>query len=260
VTQANGGYCGLQASTWDLSRGDTSTWTDRSFYLDAVLRHGAPVLDVGCGTGRILLDFLAQGIEPIEGVDNSPDMLAICREKAAQLGLRPVLHQQAMQSLDIPRQFMTILVPSSSFQLLTDTGAAREAMRRFFAHLMPGGVLVMPFGFDWRPGDPLDSGWQPKFEKTRPQDGATVRAYERTWRDPPNQLWHEEERIEVELAGKIIDTQHLNHSPAGRWYTQEQVIELLSDTGFRDIQLFSGFSRGEKAAADDPLFCVIAGN
>src|SRR6266550_247114 len=46
-----------------------------------VTEFGQPVLDVGCGTGRILLDFLVQRID-IDGVDNSPEMLAVCREKA----------------------------------------------------------------------------------------------------------------------------------------------------------------------------------
>src|SRR5690242_7952914 len=107
-------YYGLHASTWDLSRGDTSTWTDRLFYLDAVRRFGEPVLDIGCGTGRILLDFLAQGID-IEGIDDSPEMLSICREKAKQLGLPDACHQQKMETLDLPRRFRTILIPSSTF-------------------------------------------------------------------------------------------------------------------------------------------------
>src|SRR5438552_1866250 len=124
-------YHGLKASTWDLSRGDTSNWSDRHFYLDIVREFGQPVLDVGCGTGRILLDFLANGID-IEGVDDSPDMLAICRAKAAKLNLRPTLYQQKMQTLDLPRQFKTILVPSSTFQLITNAIAARQTMQRFF--------------------------------------------------------------------------------------------------------------------------------
>jgi len=68
-------YYGMMAEFWDLFRGDTSTWEDRFFYLEVVKKYGSPVLDVGCGTGRILLDFMQQGIE-IDGVDNSPDMLA----------------------------------------------------------------------------------------------------------------------------------------------------------------------------------------
>src|SRR5262245_25951459 len=86
-------YRGLKASTWDLSRGDTSAWSDRQFYLDIVHKYGQPILDVGCGTGRILMDFRQQGID-IDGVDDSPEMLAICREKAAKLGATIALYEQ----------------------------------------------------------------------------------------------------------------------------------------------------------------------
>jgi ubiquinone/menaquinone biosynthesis C-methylase UbiE len=249
-------YFGLRAATWDLSRGDTSTWTDRLFYLDVVQRFGQPVLDIGCGTGRILLDFLAQGID-IDGVDDSPEMLNLCRAKAARMGLRPQLYQQKMEALDVPRRYRTVLIPSSSFQLLTDQETARTAMVRFHQQLAGGGALVSPFGFGWREGDPLDTGWKLKFEKQRAEDGALVKAWERTWHEPERQLWHEEERFEVELNGQIIGSEHLRCSPAGRWYTQEQTIRLLKDAGFSEVQMFSGFSKCP-AVADDRLVCAVA--
>ena len=122
-------YHGLMAITWDLFRGDTSQWEDRFFYLDVVTKYGGPVLDVGCGTGRILLDFIKQGVD-IDGVDNSPDMLALCREKAAKMGVKPALYQQEMDKLSLPRKYQTILVPSSSFQLLLDQPSRRVAIQR----------------------------------------------------------------------------------------------------------------------------------
>src|SRR5438876_481981 len=78
---------------------------------------GEPVLDVGCGTGRLLLDFLAQGIT-IDGVDNSPEMLELCRHKAQRLGLRPALFQQPMQDLQLPHAYRTIIVPPARFSWL----------------------------------------------------------------------------------------------------------------------------------------------
>jgi ubiquinone/menaquinone biosynthesis C-methylase UbiE len=94
-------YRGLIASSWDLLRGDTTDWGDRRRYRELIERYGQPALDVGCGTGRLLLDYLGGEID-IDGVDNSPEMLARCREKAEPLGPHPVLYQQSMETLALP--------------------------------------------------------------------------------------------------------------------------------------------------------------
>src|SRR2546421_9679501 len=123
-------YREFLASAWDLLRGDTSDWSDRPFYRNIILHSGQPALDIGCGTGRLLLDYLADGID-IDGVDVSPEMLEICRQKAQKLGLHPTLYQQHVEALDLPRSYRTIIVPSSSFQLITDPQDAAEAMKRY---------------------------------------------------------------------------------------------------------------------------------
>ena len=146
-------YYGMMAEFWDLFRGDTSTWDDRFFYLDIVKKYGQPVLDVGCGTGRILLDFMQQGTD-IDGVDNSPDMLALLKQKAEKLHLNPTVYRQEMDKLDLSRKYQTILVPSSSFQLLLDETLPLATIKRFYEYLLPGGVLAMPFMTLWKEGDP----------------------------------------------------------------------------------------------------------
>src|SRR2546428_12251830 len=107
-------YRGFLASTWDLLRGDTSDWSDRPFYRDILLQNGQPALDIGCGTGRLLLDYLNGGVD-IDCVDNSPEMLAICGVKAEKLDLYPTLFQQSMEVVHAQRRYSTIMVPSSSF-------------------------------------------------------------------------------------------------------------------------------------------------
>jgi SAM-dependent methyltransferase len=151
-------YYGLLASTWDLWRSDTSNWSDRHFYLDVVRRYGEPVLDIGCGTGRLLLDYASLGID-VDGIDNSPEMLAICHSKAQKSGLAPGIHLLDVLNDPLPRNYRTILAPSSVLQLMTRPGAVEQVLARCYAHLLPGGVLVASFSFDWRPGEPLDSGW-----------------------------------------------------------------------------------------------------
>ena len=255
MTNPDYDYYGLLANTWDVWRDNTANWDDRFFFLDIIRQYGQPVLDIGCGTGRLLLDYLAEGID-IDGLDNSPEMLAICQAKAKKMGLSPTLYQQRMETVDLPRTYRTILAPSSALQLVTDIERAKNTLGRFFSYLQSGGVLVGSFSFEWREGDPLDTGWELIFEKPRPEDGAIVRSWGREWHEPANQLWHTERRFEVELNGKIIQSEHQHRSPEGHWYSQAQALQLFRDSGFTHIQLFHEFTH-EPALENDKLFCVL---
>ncbi len=246
-------YKGLMAQAWDLLRGDTSQWEDRTFYLEAIRNFGQPVLDVGCGTGRLLLDFLDQGID-IDGVDNSPEMLALCKQKAAGVGLSPMLYQQYMETLDLPRSYRTILIPSSSLQLLIDPLMVRRAMARFYAHLMPGGLLVSPFMTLWKEGDPLDSEWD--VSEARPQDGALVRRVALSRYEPETECEHTEDLYQVILGGVVVEEELHRRSPATRSYTQQQALALLEEAGFRDVSVYSRFSF-DPVKPEDSLFSLV---
>lgn len=246
-------YYGMMAEFWDLFRGDTSTWDDRFFYLDVVKKYGQPVLDVGCGTGRILLDFMQQGIE-IDGVDNSPDMLAFLKQKAEKLHLQPTVYPQEMHMLSLPRKYQTILVPSSSFQLLLDAAVPLHVMERFYEHLLPGGVLVMPFMTLWKQGDPLES--ESTREAIRPDDGASIRRWQYARFDPETELEHTVDRYEIIRDGNVIASEEHKQSPATRSYSQEQAVALYQKAGFKDIQVFHEFTF-EPVKPEDTLFCVL---
>lgn len=249
-------YHGLAVSSWDLWRDDTAGWADRAVFRDVIDRSGTPVLDLGCATGRLLLDFLSDDID-IDGVDASAQMLEVVRAKARRDGLtEPALHQQRFEELSLPRKYATILAASSALQLVTEPLAAQEALHRILAHLQPSGTFAGSFAFEWRPGEPLDTGWELLFEKRRPT-GETVRSWTREWRDPEQQLWHVEQHFEVELAGEVIESEHHRRSPEGRWYTQAQAAELLSSAGFIEIELFHGFTH-DPVRPDDRLFWFTA--
>lgn len=246
-------YYGMLAEFWDLFRGDTSTWEDRFFYLDVVKKYGQPVLDVGCGTGRILLDFMQQGID-IDGIDNSPDMLTRLKQKAEKLNLKPTVYQQEMIELSLPRKYQTILVPSSSFQLLLDEKLPPLVMDRFYEHLLPGGVLAMPFMTFWKQGEPLENEFTR--EVVRPEDGATIRRWQYSRFDPDTDLEHTIDRYEIIRDGNVIASEEHHQSPGTRSYTQEQAGKLYQEAGFKDIQVFHDFTF-DPVKPEDTVFCVL---
>jgi ubiquinone/menaquinone biosynthesis C-methylase UbiE len=246
-------YRGMIASSWDLLRGDTAGWPDRPFFRAIIVDNGQPALDVGCGTGRLLLDYLSDGLD-VDGVDVSPEMLEICRQKAKDLNLEPTLYHQRVEDLDLPRKYRTIFIPSSSFQLITDLADAHRALEKCHHHLQAGGKLVMSI---MDVSEDAGKGWHVVREKQRPQDGLIVRRWLKSTYDPEAQLEHTQDRYELVKDGQVVAREEHRRSPATRGYTLAQITEMMQSAGFQEVRAVSGFS-AEPASADDGLFCVFA--
>lgn len=256
MSEADYEHTGMLAATWDLFRGDTSDWPDRPLYKAFIEESGQPALDVGCASGRLLLDYLSEGID-IDGVDVSPEMLAICRQKAKKKELNPNLYQQSMEHLKLPRLYRTVVVSSSTFQLITDGDSAVKAMDRFFEHLLPGGGLVMSFMILGNEQDEQAANeWELLAEKPRSEDGALLRRWFRARFDHQRQLEHTEDRYEVWLDDVKITEEHHRRSPATRWYTLDQAVDLYESAGFVNIRAVKDFT-DKPAADDDSLFCLF---
>jgi SAM-dependent methyltransferase len=245
-------YTGLMAEAWDALRGDTSDWADRQFFLDLIRECGEPVLDVGCGTGRLLLDFLQLGID-IDGIDNSEEMLDLLRRKARESGLdvRARVFRQSMQDLRLERRYRTIIVPSSSFQLLIDPATARQALRAFFDHLEPGGAVAMPF---IRFTAASEERWTA--EATLP-DGSRVRRTAFATFDPKRRLESTDDLYEIFRHGELIRSERHVRPEATRAWTRDEVMAELSRAGFERVEWFSNFTR-DPARDDDDAYTVVA--
>jgi ubiquinone/menaquinone biosynthesis C-methylase UbiE len=247
-------YRGLIAEYWDLLRGDTSQWSSRPFFLDVIRRSGQPALDVACGTGRLLLDYLGEGID-IDGVDVAPDMIAICRQKAKAQGFDPFLAIQPMEALDMPRHYKTIIVPSSSFLQLTDMGDMRRALARFLRHLEPGGTLSMSLRV--LDPEPAEEKFEIEAEAIRPSDGALVRRWWRCWYDIPERLQHTEDRYEIIVDGQIVHSETYIRSPALTWMPPAEALALLEEAGFVNVRGVHDFT--DRPVQDDDRSYVVFG-
>lgn len=89
------------------------------FYLSFAKDKNIKVLEPMCGNGRMLIPFMQNGID-IEGFDLSVEMLKMCKEKAEQLNLNPVVSQERIEKFHGNKKYDLIMIPIGSFSLLPD--------------------------------------------------------------------------------------------------------------------------------------------
>ena len=247
-------YRGLVARGWDFMREDMD-FADRPFFHLLISNNGEPALDVGCSTGRLLLDFRAAGLD-IDGLDISPEMVARCKQKAAEQSLTITIYNQAMEEIDLPRKYRTIIVPSMSFQLVTDLDDAKKALANFFDHLLPGGILAMAIRHISSEGTDEWGDWSLVVEKEGYEGDKTFKRWERSMYDADTQLRHTENRYHLIQDGKIVYREFHHRSPELRNYSLGQLTTMLEQTGFTGVHVVSGLAN-EPAGEDDGTFYII---
>jgi SAM-dependent methyltransferase len=107
-------------------------------------RCGSPILELGCGTGRVLLPLARAGYQ-VTGVDLSAGMLAEARRKAAAEGLegRVDLVQQDVRKLELDGRFTMAFSVLNSFMHLADLDEQLAALARIRHHLKPDGLFLL---------------------------------------------------------------------------------------------------------------------
>ena len=129
---------------------------DLPFYAKLAEKHGSPILELGCGTGRVAWDLVRRGYEVV-GIDRSAGMLEHARKRGEALGSGPGPEFQVadMTDFDLGRTFNLVIAPFST--MLTVRPPERIATyRRSLAHLAPGGALVVD---SWFRGTGKRAGW-----------------------------------------------------------------------------------------------------
>jgi SAM-dependent methyltransferase len=117
-----------------------SVTEDVAFYVDHARRAGR-VLELGVGTGRIAVPTAVAGV-PVVGVDSSPAMLEVARERAELAGVELDLRLGDMRYPPVERSFPLVTIPFRSLLHMEADGDRRAALRAVRRLLEPGGRLV----------------------------------------------------------------------------------------------------------------------
>jgi SAM-dependent methyltransferase len=227
-------YEGLVAEAYDVWLPHDADDPDVDTYRRFIEQNPGPALELGCGTGRLLVRYAALGLD-VEGVDASADMLAICAAHARAAGVEPALHHADWLALDLHRDYSTLYNPAGSFALVADHADARSALEVWRRHLRPRGRLLISMAVP-----PVDRKanyeWRLRRSATRASDGVTFMVQEAYRMDVDAQLQHVLDRHEVwSPTGELTTTFLRRHRL--RWWTPEQLAELLQVCGYVDVRV-----------------------
>lgn len=220
---------------------------DIEFYVAEARAAGGPVLELGCGTGRVLLPTARAGVE-ITGLDASLNMLARCRTKLdaepEAVRARVTLVHGDLVDFDLGRRFSLITIPFRPFQHLLTVEQQLGCLRATRRHLAPSGRLIFDV-FHVEPSSVFDPKWMEEREDApaaRLADGRIVR---RTVRIA---AFHRAAQInEVEFCWYVTHTngrrEQIRWRVGLRYYYRFEVEHLLGLAGLRLAAVYGDVDR-----------------
>ena len=212
------------------------------YYLQLARAAGGPILDLACGTGRVMLPCLSAGLE-VDGVDLSASMLARLREKASAKGFQPRLWQASMASFALERRYALIMIPFNAFVHNLTVDDQIGTLSRCREHLQPGGLLAFDAFF---PGTGIITAPENtrvlETEVLHPKTGLPVRLFDTRSFDRVEQRQFSKVEIEmIDSHGRVAST-HTSHTVV-RWIYKTEMELLMRASGFAQWGIFGGFDR-----------------
>ena len=220
---------------------------DVNFFVEAAQESRGPVLEIGCGTGRVLIPTARGGIE-ILGLDASPAMLAVCRQKLSrepkETQSRASLAEGDMRKFDFGREFRLVTIPFRPFQHLITVEDQLACLASVHRHLAPGGRLILdlfnpafPHLADEKFFEELNR--EPPF--TMPDGRKILRRHHILARD----FFHQTQDVELIYRVNYPDgrEERLVHRFTMRYLFRFEAEHLLARSGFEVESVYADFDK-----------------
>ncbi len=235
---------------------------DIDFFIDYAKKAKGRTLELGCGTGRVLIPTAMAGCE-ITGLDLSPYMLAKCREKLDQqpreVQERVRLVEGNMTDFSTGEKYLLVTIPFRAFQHLISVEEQKACLNCVSQHLVREGLLIIDVFHPYPPRLVPDPKYTVEVEdlpETRLPDGRKLRRTSRIAAFHRDQQYNDIELIYyvTHPGGK---TERLIHAFPMRYFFRYEVEHLLNLCGFRVVDLFGDFDRSS-FSSDSPEMIFVA--
>lgn len=236
-------YASIASEIYDIDK-PYGALADTAFHLETLANVSGPILEPACGSGRTLVPLLKAGHD-VTGFDTSPEMLAQCRARCAEAGFAPALSEARFETFAYDQRFAAIIVPAGSFTLIDDFTTALDVLKRFHAHLAPGGKLILDIqglAFLQSRGDDLRQ-WEAPSGDLLTLEGRRV---ETDWLKQRARTRYRYERWrETKLIESQIDIM------SQRYWGKDEFSLALTSAGFTDIRITGNYDRRRPLRSND---------
>ncbi|MCH7479978.1 MAG: class I SAM-dependent methyltransferase [Chloroflexi bacterium] len=226
---------------------------DIPFWQGLAAQQGGPILELGCGTGRVTLELAGEGHE-VYGLDNDADTLAVLQRRLSESDLPNVAYRQAdMTEFSLKSKFPLIILPCNTYSTLSAQQrlVTLECVQK---HLAAGGLFAASMLNPARVLELPESG-EPELEETivHPRSGQPVQVSS-AWQRGESSfqvIWHYDHMLP---DGKVERTTvTANHELA----STEDYQHELQQAGFELKDVYGDFEEGSYHA-DSPYFIFVA--
>jgi len=231
---------------------------DLPLYNDLAQHQGPRVLEVACGSGRVLVPLVRNGLTVV-GVDASPHMLALADAKLSAEGLEAQLVQDDMRTFQLDTaQFDLAIVAVKSFAYLLEPADQLRCLETIRTHLRPAGMLAMDLmhpSLEWLTA-PRGS-MRDDLLTYVPQHGYTLSRVESVVSvDRARQVRVIRSIYEtVDDGGHVIDKRFVEWPY--RWLHRFEAEHLLVRAGFEVEAVYGGYQR-EPFTSDSATMLFVA--
>lgn len=250
----NGDAFAAEAGVYDRLR-QGLTQRDLNFWVNRCRAVGTDVLEIACGTGRVLLPC-AEVVEEAVGVDLSPAMLAECRRGQEQRGLSNVrLHEGDMLHFDLRRQFPFVFLAGQSLTFLHEDDHLVAALINARRHLAPGGKLAAAIPVP-RPEDLVRNQDQLRLLADFEDSGRRTVVWGYTRFDPVTQRVHRRRILEhLKDDGVVLSRQHAVQEFTYRH--PREMFRLLRASGLRITEMYGGYAGEPFDSSSETLVWIV---
>ncbi len=235
---------------------------DVDFYVDCSRGTGGRTLELGCGTGRVLIPTAISGCE-ITGLDLSPHMLTKCQEKldeqVAEVQQRVKLIQGNMTDFKTCETYSLVTIPFRPFQHIVDLDEQKACLRCINEHLIPQGKLIFDIFHPYPPRLVYNNKYAEEIEdlpETQLPDGRKLRRTNRMAAFHRNLQYNDIELIYYVTYPDGREERLVQSFPM-RYFYRYEMEHLLELCGFRVVELFGDFEKSD-FSIDSPEMIFFA--